>query len=139
MAPSAFSSGTPGRKAWSTTPKSGTNSWPLDWPVTAGRRHPRGNAMLAEPGHYDYAPYSGRPRIVWPGSARIAVWLAPNIEHYELEPPNNPRKVPWPRPVPDVLNYAHRYYRHRVGFWRMADVMSRPGVRGTVPRHVGGL
>ena len=51
--------------------------------------------MLAEPGHYDYAPYSGRPRIVWPGGARIAVWLAPNIEHYELEPPGNPRKVPW--------------------------------------------
>ena len=36
--------------------------------------------MLAEPGHYDYAPYSGRPRIIWPGGARIAVWLAPNIE-----------------------------------------------------------
>ena len=55
--------------------------------------------MLAEPGHYDYAPYSGRPKIVWPGGARIAVWLAPNIEHYELEPPDNPRKTPWPRPT----------------------------------------
>ena len=32
--------------------------------------------MLAEPGHYDYAPYTGRPRIVWPNGARIAVWLA---------------------------------------------------------------
>ena len=40
-----------------------------------------------------HAPYSGRPRIVWPGGARIAVWLAPNIEHYELEPPDNPRNV----------------------------------------------
>ena len=50
--------------------------------------------MLAEPGHYDYAPYTGRPRIVWRGGARIAVWLAPNIEHYELEPPNNPRNRP---------------------------------------------
>ena len=41
--------------------------------------------MLAEPGHYDYAPYTGRPKIVWPNGARIAVWVAPNIEHYELE------------------------------------------------------
>ena len=92
--------------------------------------------MLAEPGHYDYAPYSGRPRIVWPGGARIAVWLAPNIEHYELEPPDNPRKAPWPRPVPDVLNYSHRDYGNRVGFWRMADVMARHGVRGSVSLNV---
>jgi allantoinase len=92
--------------------------------------------MLAEPGHYDYAPYSGRPKIVWPGGARIAVWLAPNIEHYELEPPGNPRKVPWPRPVPDVLNYSHRDYGNRVGFWRMADVMAKHGVRGSVSLNV---
>jgi peptidoglycan/xylan/chitin deacetylase (PgdA/CDA1 family) len=92
--------------------------------------------MLAEPGHYDYAPYSGRPRIVWPGGARIAVWLAPNIEHYELEPPDNPRKTPWVRPVPDVLNYSHRDYGNRVGFWRMADVMAKHGVRGSVSLNV---
>ena len=93
--------------------------------------------MLAEPGHYDYAPYSGRPKIVWPRGARVAVWLAPNIEHYELEPPGNPRKVPWPRPVPDVLNYSHRDYGNRVGFWRMADVMAKHGVRGSVSRTSG--
>jgi peptidoglycan/xylan/chitin deacetylase (PgdA/CDA1 family) len=92
--------------------------------------------MLAEPGHYDYAPYTGRPRIVWPNGARIAVWLAPNIEHYELEPPDNPRKVPWPRPVPDILNYSHRDYGNRTGFWRMADVMARHGVRGSVSLNV---
>ena len=92
--------------------------------------------MLAEPGHYDYAPYTGRPKIVWPNGARIAVWLAPNIEHYELEPPNNPRKVPWPRPVPDILNYSHRDYGNRTGFWRMADVMARHGVRGSVSLNV---
>ena len=96
--------------------------------------------MLAEPGHYDYAPYTGRPKIVWPGGARIAVWLAPNIEHYELEPPNNPRKVPWPRPVPDILNYAHRDYGNRAGFWRMADTMAKYGVRGipTIMMFKGG-
>ena len=92
--------------------------------------------MLAEPGHYDYAPYSGRPRIVWPGGARIAVWLAPNIEHYELEPPDNPRKTPWPRPVPDVLNYSHRDYGNRAGFWRMAEIMARHGMRGSVSLNV---
>ena len=62
--------------------------------------------MLAEPGHYDYAPYSGRPRIVWPGGARIAVWLAPNIEHYELEPPDNPRKISVAAAGARLLNYS---------------------------------
>ena len=88
--------------------------------------------MLSEPGHYDYAPYAGRPRITWPNGARIAVWLAPNIEHYELDPPPNPRRAPWPRPLPDILGYAHRDFGNRVGFWRMADVMARHGVRGSV-------
>jgi allantoinase len=111
----------------------------VGWAVL--KRHPasdiqRGDEMLAEPGHYDYAPYSGRPKIVWPGGARIAVWLAPNIEHYELEPPDNPRKTPWPRPVPDVLNYSHRDYGNRVGFWRMADTMAKHGVRGSISLNV---
>src|SRR5258706_3465402 len=123
-------SGTPGRRIWNSTPKNGMNS------SRPEEEDQGGTAMLAEPGHYDYAPYTGRPRIVWPGGARIAVWLAPNIEHYELEPPDNARKTPWPRPVPDVLNYSHRDYGNRVGFWRMADVMARHGVRGSVSVNV---
>jgi allantoinase len=91
---------------------------------------------LRDPGHFDYAPYRGRPKIVWPGGARIAFWLAPNIEHYELEPPDNPIRKPWPRPVPDILNYSFRDYGNRVGFDRMADVMERHGVRGSVSLSV---
>ncbi len=56
--------------------------------------------MLAEPGHYDYMPYRRRPRIAWPGGARIAFWVAPNIEHYELDPPPNPRRNPGRAPSP---------------------------------------
>lgn len=92
--------------------------------------------MLSEPGHYDYAPYRRRPRIVWPNGARVAFWCAPNIEHYELDPPPNPRRDPWPRPAPDVLNYAQRDYGNRVGFWRMAEVMAKHGVRGSVSLNV---
>jgi peptidoglycan/xylan/chitin deacetylase (PgdA/CDA1 family) len=92
--------------------------------------------MLKEPGHYAYAPYAGRPRITWPGGARIAFWVAPNIEHYELEPPPNARRMPWPRPVPDVLGYSHRDYGNRTGFWRMADVMAKHQVRGSVSLSV---
>ena len=92
--------------------------------------------MLSTPGHYDYMPWRRRPKITWPNGARIAVWLAPNIEHYELNPPPNPRRNPWPRPVPAVLNYSWRDYGNRSGFWRMADTMAKYGVRGSVSLNV---
>lgn len=92
--------------------------------------------MLSTPGHYDYMPWRRRPKITWPNGAQIAVWLAPNIEHYELNPPPNPRRSPWPRPVPDVLNYSWRDYGNRTGFWRMADTMAQYGVRGSVSLNV---
>ena len=59
--------------------------------------------MKRDPGFYDYLPYSRRPRIEWPNGARVAFWVAPNIEFYELDPPKNPTRTSWPRPVPDVL------------------------------------
>ena len=92
--------------------------------------------MLSEPGHYDFMPWRRRPRISWPNGARIAFWVAPNIEHYELDPPPNARRMPWTRPQPDVLGYSWRDYGNRVGFWRMADVMARHGVRGSVSLNV---
>ena len=41
-------------------------------------------------GLYEYLPYFDRPKIAWPEGARLAFWCAPNIEHYELNPPLNP-------------------------------------------------
>lgn len=92
--------------------------------------------MLKTPGHYAFMPWRRRPRITWPGGARIAFWVVPNIEHYEYDPPPNARRMPWPRPVPDVAGYSWRDYGNRVGFWRMADVMARYGVRGSVSLNV---
>jgi peptidoglycan/xylan/chitin deacetylase (PgdA/CDA1 family) len=91
---------------------------------------------VSDPGLYAYEPYFNRPKITWPGGARMAFWVAPNIEFYELEPPTNPQRSPWPRPVPDVVAYSHRDYGNRVGVWRMIDVMDRCGVRGSVSLNV---
>ena len=89
-----------------------------------------------DPGLYDYLPYKGRPKITWPDGARIAVWIAPNIEFYEYEPPKNPVRTPWGRPPPDVLAYSHRDYGNRVGFRRMLDAMDEAGFRGSVSLNV---
>jgi peptidoglycan/xylan/chitin deacetylase (PgdA/CDA1 family) len=89
-----------------------------------------------DPGLYDYLPYADRPPIRWPGDARVAFWVAPNVEFYELAPPKNPARAAWARPSPDVLNYAYRDYGNRVGFWRMLEAMKRCGMRGSVSLNV---
>lgn len=30
----------------------------------------------------DYSLIVDRPRIAWPGGARVAFWVSPNVEHY---------------------------------------------------------
>jgi len=92
--------------------------------------------MKRDPGLYDYNPYVGRPKITWPDGARLAFWVAPNIEFYELDPAPNPTWKTWSRPVPDVLPYAHRDYGNRAGVWRMMEAMDRYGVRGSVSLNV---
>jgi peptidoglycan/xylan/chitin deacetylase (PgdA/CDA1 family) len=90
----------------------------------------------ADPGLYDYLPYGDRPRITWPGGARVAFWIAPNLEFYEWDPPANPQRAPWPRPQPDLQNYGWRDYGNRVGFWRMLEVMDHYRVPGSVSLNV---
>lgn len=90
----------------------------------------------ADPRLYDYLPYHRRPKIAWPNGARIAVWVAPNIEFYELDPPPNPKRKPWARPLPDVLAYSHRDYGNRAGWQRMMDAMDAVGIRGSVSLNV---
>ena len=92
--------------------------------------------MKRDPGLYDYSPLFDRPKITWPNGARVAFWVAPNIEFYELEPPNNPTRKPWAKPIPDVVPYAHRDYGNRVGFWRMMEAMDAAGIRGSVSLNV---
>ncbi|HTI68058.1 MAG TPA: polysaccharide deacetylase family protein [Caulobacteraceae bacterium] len=92
--------------------------------------------MKPDPGLYDYWPYHDRPKVVWPGGKKLAFWVAPNIEFYELDPPANPSRKAWPRPAPDVTGYAYRDYGNRVGHWRMMELMDRYGIRGSISLSV---
>jgi peptidoglycan/xylan/chitin deacetylase (PgdA/CDA1 family) len=81
----------------------------------------------------EYSPLPTRPPLGWPGGARIALWVVPNIEHYEYMPPQGQMRDPWPRmPHPDILNYGLRDYGNRAGLWRMLDVFDKHGVRATM-------
>lgn len=93
-------------------------------------------APLSDPGLYDFLPYRERPKITWPNGKKTAVWIAPNIEFYEYNPPGNPTRAPWGRPHPDVLGYSHRDYGNRAGWQRMMAAMDKAGFRGSVSLNV---
>ena len=78
--------------------------------------------MALAPGRFDYAPITERPIIRWPGNARVAFWVAPNMEFFEYLPENRPTQ-------PDIPHYSRMDYGNRIGFWRMLDVLNKHKVR----------
>lgn len=78
-----------------------------------------------------YSPLPSRPRVTWPDGKTVAVWHAPNVEHYDLIPPG--RTSPAGRiQAPDMQHYMHRDYGNRVGFWRMLRAVDRYQIPSTV-------
>lgn len=88
--------------------------------------------MKHDPGFYDYWAYDQRPKITWPNGARVAFWVAPNIEYYELNPPENPHRKAWPQPYPAIGGYGIRDYGNRVGHVRQMQLLDKYGVRGSI-------
>lgn len=80
--------------------------------------------MNSEP--FPFFPYEAiidRPRVTWPGDARVAVWVIPNVEHFHIEIGAQ---------APDIRNHSRRDYGNRVGVWRIMEVLDKHGIRGTV-------
>jgi peptidoglycan/xylan/chitin deacetylase (PgdA/CDA1 family) len=78
-----------------------------------------------------YEALPTRPRVTWPGGKTVAVWHAPNVEHYDFIPSG--QGSPQGRTqAPDVQHYMHRDAGNRVGFWRMLRVVDRYEMPSTV-------
>ena len=88
--------------------------------------------MREDSAYYDYWAYENRPRITWPNGAKLAFWVAPNIEFYELNPPLNPQRAAWPHPFPAVPGYSIRDYGNRVGHMRQMALLDKYGIRGSI-------
>lgn len=88
--------------------------------------------MKADPDLYNYWPYRNRPEIRWPNGAKLAFWVAPNIEFYELNPPLNPYRKAWPQPHPALPGYTIRDYGNRVGHLRQMKLLDKYGIRGSI-------
>jgi peptidoglycan/xylan/chitin deacetylase (PgdA/CDA1 family) len=85
-----------------------------------------------EPDRFEYSPIIDRPTIKWPDNARVALWVAPNVEWYEYTPHTRPTQ-------PDIPAYSYRDYGNRVGFWRMLEVLDKHEIRACVCLNGGVL
>ena len=96
--------------------------------------------MSLPPHRVVYSPIIDRPKITWPNNARVAFWVAPNVEHYEYLPDYDGQRNPWPRmPYPDVREYSYRDYGNRAGFWRMTEVLDAYGIKCCVSLNLAVL
>ena len=86
-----------------------------------------------------YSPMADRRPIRWPNGEGVAVWVVPNVEHYEYLPPEGTRD-PYPRtPHPDVRKHSYHDFGNRVGFWRTLEAFDRYEIPCTVSLNVAVL
>ena len=88
--------------------------------------------------HYAWSPISTRGVLRWPGEARVALCVLLSLNHEEWQPPEGSFRSPelagglGPRPFPNYPRLAHREYGHRVGVFRVLDVLARHRIPPTV-------
>ncbi len=101
--------------------------------MSAQRRH----GMDHE--HYAWSPISTRRVLRWPDGARVALCVLISLDHMEWEPPEGSYQSPTlagglgaSRGAPDYPRLTHRDYGHRVGIFRIFDVLAKHGIPPTV-------
>ena len=87
--------------------------------------------------HHEWSPISTRGKLSWPNGAKVALCVIVTLEHAEWEPPEGSFSADQAgglgvRPFPDYPRFSHREYGHRVGIFRVLDVLERLGIKPTV-------
>jgi len=90
--------------------------------TTCAAQAPAAGVSPLAPDRFDYLPIIDRPVIRWPNNARVALWVAPNVEWYEYTPLSRPTR-------PDVPSYSYNDYGNRIGFWRLLEVLDKHNIR----------
>jgi allantoinase len=78
-------------------------------------------------GRYPYSGIAARPAGTWPNGARLAVYVALNLEQYAFGEGLVEDLVP-PLGQPDVMNYSWRDWGNRVGAWRLLEMFRGLGI-----------
>jgi len=88
--------------------------------------------------HHEWSPIISRPALRWPNDARVALCVILVLEHMEWQPPADAFQVAnlaggsAPRAFPDYARLSHREYGHRVGIFRLLDVLEKHNVPATI-------
>ncbi|MBI0535785.1 polysaccharide deacetylase [Roseomonas sp. KE2513] len=82
---------------------------------------------LATHGRYAYSPLPERPVWDWPNGARLAVYIAINVEAFPFAEGLGIPLVN-PLPEPDVVNFGWRDWGNRVGIWYLLDALAEHGL-----------
>ena len=82
-------------------------------PIRTGTPHP----------FYDYSPIVKRPKLKWPNGARVAVFIVPNVEHWDVRDDKGHM---------DVRNEPRNDYGLRVAIWRLFDIFQARNIRTTI-------
>lgn len=88
--------------------------------------------------HYSWSPIHTREPLHWPDNARVALCVLVNLELMELEPPEGSFEASrlagglGRLPYPDYARLSHREYGHRVGIFRVLDVLEKHGIAPTI-------
>ncbi|HSZ43452.1 MAG TPA: polysaccharide deacetylase family protein [Trebonia sp.] len=83
---------------------------------------------MAGSARYPYRAITDHPPFLWPGGARVAVWVIPNVEHHPFDRPSVSVNDKASATPPDVLNHSWRDYGPRVGIWRLFDCLAGLGI-----------
>jgi peptidoglycan/xylan/chitin deacetylase (PgdA/CDA1 family) len=80
---------------------------------------------------YDYSPITARPAGVWPGGARLAVYVAIGVESYRFGDGHTEDLLPGVD-APDMVNASWRDYGNRVGVFRLLERLERLAMPATI-------
>lgn len=89
---------------------------------------------------HDLYPWSNmfaRPKIAWPGDAKVALWITASLEYFPLTPNDGPFRAPghMVTPYPDYRTYTTRDYGNRVGIFRIFRILDRFGLKASAPMN----
>lgn len=72
---------------------------------------------------YDYSPIVKRSKLNWPNGARVAVFIVPNVEHWDVKDDKGHL---------DVRNEPRNDYGLRVAIWRLFEIFQARNIRTTI-------
>jgi hypothetical protein len=72
---------------------------------------------------YDYSSITKRPKLKWPNGARVAVFIVPNVEHWDVHDDKGHM---------DVRNLPRNDYGLRVAVWRLMEMFGTRRIQTTI-------